>query len=85
MARHNMVNGVKVMFTPEEETARDEEEATELAKEPMFNWRRAMAKTDSNMPRFAEDILEGMSDKTGVAQITLDRLQSKKDLRATKP
>jgi len=26
-----------------------------------------------------------MVDKSGVAQITLDRLQAKKDLRATKP
>ena len=28
MARHKMVNGVRIDFTPEEETARDAEEAT---------------------------------------------------------
>ena len=27
MARHKMVNGVRIQFTPEEETARDAEEA----------------------------------------------------------
>ena len=44
-----------------------------------------MEETDFAMPRFAEDILDGMADKSGVAQISLDRLQAKKELRATKP
>ena len=44
-----------------------------------------MGMSDGTLPRFAEDILDGMPDKSGVAQITLDRLQAKKDLRATKP
>jgi hypothetical protein len=48
-------------------------------------WVEKMARSDSTLlPRYAEDILDGM-DKSGVAQILLDRLQSKKDLRATKP
>ena len=51
----------------------------------MREWGNAMMGTDSSMPRYAEDILDGMPDKSGVAQITLDRLQAKKDLRATKP
>ena len=50
-------------------------------------WEEAMETADRehSLPRYAEDILAGMADKSGVAQITLDRLQSKKDLRATKP
>jgi len=55
------------------------------ALQGMRDWKDAMQKTDSFLPRFAEDILDGMADKSGVAQITLDRLQSKKELRATKP
>lgn len=49
------------------------------------NWIEEMDKTDRILPRFAEDILDGMPDKSGVAQITLDRLQEKKDLREAKP
>jgi hypothetical protein len=48
-------------------------------------WEKNMRDSDNGMmPRYAEDILDGM-DKSGVAQILLDRLQSKKDLRAAKP
>jgi hypothetical protein len=48
-------------------------------------WEEAMQRTDESMPRYAEDILDGMPNKLSVAKITLDRLQAKKDLRATKP
>jgi len=51
----------------------------------MQNWKRSIQGTDSHMPRYAEDILDGMADKSGVAQITLDRLQEKKTLREAKP
>ena len=85
MARHKMVNGIKVMFTAEEEASRDAEEAANEAAKPMNNWKEAMGMSDGTLPRFAEDILDGMPDKSGVAQITLDNLQAKKDLRATKP
>ena len=34
MARHNMINDVKVMYTQEEEDARDAEEAAHEAKKP---------------------------------------------------
>ena len=85
MARHKMVNGIKVMFTAEEEAFRDAEEAANEAAKPMNNWKEAMGMSDGTLPRFAEDILDGMPDKSGVAQITLDNLQAKKDLRAIKP
>jgi hypothetical protein len=50
------------------------------------NWVEDMARSDTALlPRYAEDILDGMANKLSVPQITLDRLQAKKDLRATKP
>jgi hypothetical protein len=50
------------------------------------NWVEDMARSDTELlPRYAEDILDGMPNKLSVAKITLDRLQAKKDLRATKP
>jgi hypothetical protein len=85
MPRHNVVNGVKVNFTAEEETARDAEELEWADAQPMEDWKESMQRTDHGMPRYAEDILDTMSNRSSVPQITLDRLQAKKDLRATKP
>ena len=50
-------------------------------------WEEAMEAADREhgLPRYAEDILDGMADKSGVAIVTLYRLQSKKAVRATKP
>ena len=49
-------------------------------------WVEKMARSDSTLlPRYAEDILDGMADKSGVPIATLYRLQTKKDLRKTKP
>jgi hypothetical protein len=74
-----------VPFTAEEETARDAEELEWANARPMEDWKASMRSTDHGMPRFAEDILDGMADKSGVAQISLDRLQAKKDKRSEKP
>ena len=52
---------------------------------PFQHWHNEISILDKDMPRSLEDMLDGMADKSGVAQITLDRLQAKKDLRATKP
>ena len=49
------------------------------------DWKSSMILSDIGMSRVIEDILDGMADKSGVNQITLARLKSKKDLRATKP
>ena len=51
----------------------------------MNDWKASMQETDNDMPRYVEDILDTMSNKSSVPQITLDKLQEKKDLRATKP
>jgi hypothetical protein len=52
---------------------------------PYQHWHNNISKLDKDMPRSLEDMLDGMADKSGVNQISLDRLQAKKDLRATKP
>ena len=86
MTRHHMTSDGPVPFTQEEETARDAEELAWANAKPMNDWKITMQRADNDlMPRYAEDILDGMADKSGVAQIALDRLQAKKDLRATKP
>ena len=83
--RYKNIDGVKIPYTAQEEIDRDVEEAEAEAQRPMMVWKRKMQKTDNGMSRVNEDILDGMADKSGVPQITLDKLQAKKDLRATKP
>ena len=85
MTRHHMTSDGPVPFTQEEETARDAEELAWANAKPMNDWKASMQETDSGMPRYVEDILDTMSNKSSVPQITLDKLQAKKDLRATKP
>ena len=78
-------NGVEIQLTVQEEAAVNARVAAEQAAQPLIEWENKMIETDIQMPRWGEDILDGMPDKSGVAQITLDKLQAKKDLRATKP
>jgi len=85
MARYHATPQGNVPFTAAEETARDAEELEWANEKPMNDWKFSMQGTDAGMPRYAEDILDGMANKLSVPQITLDRLQAKKDLRATKP
>jgi hypothetical protein len=51
---------------------------------PLELWDNAMGKTDHGMPRSLEDVLD-MTGTNGLAQTTLDKYNSKKALRATKP
>tara|TARA_R100001244_G_C5144146_1_gene128454 strand:+ start:563 stop:823 length:261 start_codon:yes stop_codon:yes gene_type:complete len=85
VGRTKQVDGVRMPLTDEEELARDAEELKWANAKPMEDWKASMQGTDNGMPRYAEDILDGMPNKLSVAKITLDRLQAKKDLRATKP
>jgi hypothetical protein len=85
MNRTYKVNGETLTMTDKENAARDAEEAAHAAAKPMNDWQEAMGMSDGTLPRYVEDILDGMADKSSVPQITLDKLQAKKDLRATKP
>ena len=57
MARYHMTQDGKVPFTSKEEITRDAEEAQELVDRPMRTWLQAIAKTDSGMPRYLEDLI----------------------------
>jgi hypothetical protein len=64
----------------------DYEDTQTVGGRPMINWRVTMKESDTALlPRYAEDILDGMPNKLSVAKTTLDRLQAKKILRETKP
>jgi len=85
MRKHTTSLHGDIPFTAEEEAFADAEDIKYLAEKPMEDWKASMQGTDGGMPRVVEDILDGMANKLSVPQITLDRLQAKKDLRATKP
>ena len=59
MARHNMINGVQVPFTPEEETARDAEEQAWADKAPERELEAILNKRKENYPP-ATDYLDGV-------------------------
>ena len=85
MTRYHGTPEGKIPFTAQEEAERDAEELVWANAKPMEDWKASMQGTDEGMPRYAEDILDGMPDKSGVNQITLDRLQAKKDKRGERP
>ncbi len=84
MARHKMVNGIKVMFTAEEETFRDAEEATNEAAKPMNKWLDDIAETDGGMPRYLEDLITDKFDGNAGPNLQA-RYDEKIELRGTKP
>ena len=84
MPRHHMINNVKVPFTAEEETARDAEELAWTNAKPMNDWKEVMSASDSGMPRYLEDIFN-RDGTDGLPQALIDKYNTKKDLRATKP
>jgi len=59
MARHNMINGVQVPFTPEEETARDAEEQAWADKAPERELEAILNKRKESYPP-ATDYLDGI-------------------------
>ena len=84
MPRYRLLDGVKIMFTPEEETARDIEEAQDLADRPMQKWMGEIADTDAGMPRYLEDLITDNPD-FNIHEKIKTRYDEKVALRATKP
>ena len=91
MPRFHNINGVRVQFTVEEETARDVEEqrrtdkdAAIVARQPLTDWEKAIAATDIQMPRWFEDTVTDGSVilKPGLVK---DNYDSKVALRGEKP
>lgn len=83
---HNTQDG-PVQFTQEEEDARDAEEAAELAARPMNIWLHDIAKSDAQMTRIEEDIIEALDAATQqrLNQEVMDKYNNKKAVRARKP
>jgi hypothetical protein len=79
-----MVNNIKVLFTAEEETARDAEELAWDNAKPMNDWKASMQETDNGMPRYMEDLITANSDFT-IPEKMKTRYDEKIALRATKP
>lgn len=84
MARYHTTADGNVPFTAAEEAERDAEELAYQNAKPMKNWQKSMSKTDAEMPRCIEDIIDKIGT-TGLAQEMIDRFNSKKTLRASKP
>jgi len=84
MTRHHMIDGVKVDFTPEEETAQDAVEAAIEEARPLTEWFSDMKRSDIDVSRVMEDIYSGV-DPALVPEITRDKIAAKKALRAERP
>ena len=84
MGRHWTIDGVDVPLTPQEEIDLDAEWALYDAGIPMRDWKESMQGTDSGMPRYMEDIFN-RDGTDGLPQVLIDKYNTKKDLRATKP
>mgnify|MGYP003147411060 FL=1 len=78
MARHKMVNGVRIQFTPEEEAARDAEEAAWAAG--AFDRAIARLREDRNR-RLAATDLHALQDVT-LTEDMRDYRQALRDLPA---
>ncbi len=57
------------------------------ADQAMNAWNGAMARSDSGLPRYAEDLYDALnpSDQANASQSTKNKVAAKKALRATKP
>ena len=87
MPRFHNVNCEDIQFTPEEEIARDAEEANVIAAKPNRKWLAAMGQSDAGLPRYIEDIYDAMTatQQDKVDAVTRDKIVAKKTLRGQKP
>jgi hypothetical protein len=59
MARHHMVDGVKIPFTPEEEAVRDAEEAAWAAEQAANGYKAQRAAEYPNFKDYLDGIVKG--------------------------
>jgi hypothetical protein len=87
MTRFHATSNGNVPFTAQEETDRDAEEAAAALSKPMDDWSQAMQENDHVLPRYVEDVYDGMnpSDQANVSQVTKDKVAAKKTLRGQRP
>lgn len=88
------VCGEEVEMTAEEIAARQAEEAAYEAAKPLAQWQARMAATDAKVPRYVEDLIDGVQSAlqaTGVSlsnhipDALLTAYTQKKELRNQKP
>jgi len=84
MARHKMVNGIKVMFTAEEEAFRDAEELEWSNSKPLEDWKADMQRSDDSMPRHMEDLITSNASLVIPAEMK-ERYDAKIKIRGEKP
>ena len=78
MPRHHMINNEKVWFTPEEETARDAEEAAEEAAKPA----RAMASLRTKRDQLLNNTDWWASSDLSITEAQTSYRQALRDLPA---
>jgi hypothetical protein len=88
------VSGLRYLLTPEEIAARQAEEAAYEAAKPLLQWQSRMAATDSKIPRYVEDLIDGVQSALQASGVSLsnhipDALMTayaeKKTIRSQKP
>jgi len=94
MTYNKLVNGEIVPMTAEEIAARQAEEAAWEASRPLAQWQARMAATDSKVPRYVEDLIDGIQSALAASGVSLsnhvpDALMTayaeKKTIRNEKP
>ena len=84
MARFHKINGERVQFTPEEETARDAEELAWANAKPMNDWKESISALDPGMPRFLEDLITSNASLVIPTEMK-ERYDAKIKIRGEKP
>jgi len=84
MARHKIVNGIKIMFTPEEEAFRDAEELEWSNSKPLEDWKADMQRSDDSMPRHMEDLITSNASLVIPTEMK-ERYDAKIKIRGEKP
>lgn len=94
MTYNKLVNGEIVPMTAEEIAARQAEEAVYLAEKPFKDWQSRMAETDAKIPRYVEDLIDGVQSALAAAGVSLaahipdtllNAYAEKKSIRNQKP
>jgi len=82
--RNSLKHG-RIPFTPEEEAARDEEEAAAGAAMPMRDWETEMSSFDKDMPRYMENHIRDEHDGNCKDEFMQAKYNAKIAKRAEKP
>lgn len=91
MNNHRMVNGKKILLTPNEQlelnTNRIIDEKIRLAKQPMNDWIQEMTQSDKEITRGQEDLIDHLiNDHVQIVNPVIKaRRDKKKEIRSRRP